>query len=49
MTLDEFLTQLTLDLEDVCEDINFDCGSNSVAEQKVRQILKAIEDFQNEV
>lgn len=49
MELNAFLNQLIIDLEDVCDDIKFDFGSNTVPEEKVRQIKKAVEDFHNEI
>lgn len=45
----EFLTQLILDLEDVCSDIEFDIGTNSVPEEKLRDIIKQLEALQDEV
>lgn len=45
----EFLTTLILDLEDVCDDIEFDIGSDSVPEGKLRDIIKRLEGKQDEV
>lgn len=49
MELNAFLNQLIIDLEDVCDDIEFDFGNNTVPEEKVRQIKRTVEDFQNEI
>lgn len=44
---DQFLNQLVIDLEDVCDDIQFDHGTNTVAEAKIRDLIKQIEDYTN--
>lgn len=49
MELNEFLTQLLLDLEDVQSDIEFDCGPQSVPGEKVRQIIWNVGRYQDEV
>lgn len=45
--LEQFLTQLIIDLEDVCSDLEFDYGANTVAEQKLHGIIRQIEDKQD--
>jgi len=45
----DFLTTLIIDLEDVCSDIIFDIGADSVPEEKLRDIIKRLEDEQDEV
>ena len=42
--VDSFLTQLIIDLDDVIQDIEFDFGSNSVAEEKLKRIIRNIEE-----
>lgn len=45
----DFLTQLLLDLEDICNDIEYDLGRNdSVAQKKVEDLMKQIEDKMEE-
>jgi hypothetical protein len=45
----DFLTRLILDLKDVVEDVQFDIGSDSVPEGKLRDIIKHIEEKQDEI
>lgn len=42
--VDSFLTQLIIDLDDVIQDIEFDFGANSVAEEKLKRIIRNIEE-----
>ncbi len=50
MTLDGFLTQLLLDLEDLENDIKYDLPGESVPASKLRDIIENVEDYQeNEV
>jgi hypothetical protein len=46
MTLDEFLSQLFLDLEDLKEDIDYDLPRDSVPTSKLAVIIKNVKDFQ---
>jgi hypothetical protein len=46
MTLDEFLSQLFLDLEDLKEDIEYDLPRDSVPASKLADIIKNVKDFQ---
>jgi hypothetical protein len=49
MNLDQFLTQLLLDVEDIQSDVEFDLGHDSVPGQKLNDLKKMIEEFSNEV
>lgn len=42
--LESFLTQLIIDLDDVIQDIEFDFGNDSVAEEKLKRIIRNIEE-----
>jgi hypothetical protein len=45
----DFLTQMLLDLEDIRNDIEYDLGrSDSVAQKKVEDLIKLIEDKMEE-
>jgi hypothetical protein len=47
--MNQFLTQLLLDLEDIVNDVQDDAGFDSVAEHKLRDVIKQIETKQDEV
>jgi hypothetical protein len=50
MSLVEFLDQISRDLEDILEDIEYDFNrTDSVAQTKIRAIMKQIEDRKDEV
>jgi hypothetical protein len=47
-TLDKFLTKLALDIDDIITDLDYDFGPGTVAADKMSELKKFVEDYQDD-